>query len=102
MIDGFDASVGVFVRRLGNLRAWIRKGAARAQKAGRDPSSLLQARLADDMNDVGVRAHWAAGGAKIAVARLLGVEVAAVPEPARTFDAIDERLAASIAALAAK
>lgn len=101
MINAFDASAGVFVRGLGHLRGCLAKGAAHAQETGRDPASLLQARLADDMNDLAVQAHWSAEGAKIAVARLLGLEGAAVPEPARTFDAIDARLEASIVTLGA-
>lgn len=101
MLAAIDVSVAVFVRGLNNLQAVLRKGEAYAIERGIDPSTLLEARLAADMHSVSVQAHWAAEGAKLAVARLLGVAPAPLPDDARTFAALLDRLDAAIASLAA-
>jgi hypothetical protein len=36
-----------------------------------DPRELLDARLATDMHGLAIQVHWAAEGAKLAIARLL-------------------------------
>jgi uncharacterized protein len=65
-----------------------------------DPSSLLGAKLADDMYDLSVQVHWAAEGAKLAVQRLLGAGAVSPPPPeAKSFDDLQLRLDAAIAAL---
>ena len=91
--------MAVFVRGLNNLKAVLRKGEAFAIERGIAPSVLLDAHLAADMFSLAVQAHWAAEGAKLAIARLLGTTAAPLPDDARSFAAIHERLDAAIASL---
>ena len=99
MLKTIDVSVAVFVRGLNNLKAVLRKGEAFAIERGIAPSVLLDAHLAADMFSLAVQAHWAAEGAKLAIARLLGTTAAPLPDDARSFAAIHERLDAAIASL---
>jgi hypothetical protein len=100
MMKAFDVSVGVLVRGLTNLKGLLAKGEAHASSRGIDPGSLLRARLAEDMYDLGVQVHWASEGAKLAVNRL--VDVASTPPPAAevtSFAELHERIDATIAYL---
>jgi hypothetical protein len=99
MMRAFDVSVGLFVRGLNNLKVLLTKGEAHASSHGRDPGSLLTARLADDMYDLAVQAHWAGEGAKVAVQRLLGVTATPAAEGAKSFAELHERIDATIAYL---
>lgn len=101
MTTTFDRSVAVFVRGLGNLHVVLRKARAYAVENGTDPEALLRARLADDMNDLAEQAHWAAEGARLAVARILGEPSMPPLAPGRTFAEIEGRVAETIAALGA-
>ncbi|TAK19068.1 MAG: DUF1993 domain-containing protein [Myxococcaceae bacterium] len=101
MLKAIDVSAAVFVRGLNNLKTVLRKGEVFAEERGIDPSALLDAHLAADMFSLAVQAHWAAEGAKLAVARLLGAAPAPLPDDARTFAAIHDRLDAAIASLEA-
>jgi uncharacterized protein len=99
MLKAFDMSVGVFVRGLTNLKGQLTKGEAHAAATGRDPASLLHARLADDMYNLAVQTHWAGEGAKLAVARLLGEAPAPAAEEGKTFAELHERIDATVAHL---
>ncbi|MDB4929415.1 MAG: hypothetical protein JWM10_1899 [Myxococcaceae bacterium] len=101
MLKAIDVSAAIFVRGLTNLETVLRKGEAFAAERGIDPSTLLDAHLAADMHSLAVQAHWAAEGAKLAVARLLDAPAAPLPDDARSFAAIYARLDAAIASLAA-
>ena len=101
MLKAIDVSAAVFVRGLTNLKTILRKAEAFAEERGIAPSALLDAHLAADMFSLAVQAHWAAEGAKLAVARLLGADPAPLPDDARTFAAIHARLDAAIASLEA-
>ncbi len=99
MLHAIDISVAVFLRGLTNLETILRKGETFAEERGIAPSALLEARLAGDMFSLAAQAHWAAEGAKLATARLLGATLEPLPDDARTFAAIHERLDAAIASL---
>ena len=99
-LTAHDLSVGLFVRGLTNLKGILNKAEAHAGAGGE--AALIGAQLASDMNHLGVQVHWAAEGARISVARLLGV---AAPAPsasdAKTFTELKQRIDATIAYLGA-
>ena len=100
-LDAYDASVAVFVRGLRNLKTSLKKGEDHAAARATDPVDLLRARLAEGMYDLATQTHWAAEGAKLALARL--VDIAATPlavEP-KTFAELYERIDATVASLEA-
>ena len=97
MMRAIDVSVAVFVRGLTNLRALLAKGEAHAAASGTAPNALLEARLADDMSALAVQVHWAAEGARLAVAQLLGAPAAPPAGEGKTFAELRERLDATIA-----
>lgn len=74
-ISMYTASVPLFVRMLGNLRAILEKGAAHAAAKGFDPAVLVQARLAPDMFPLSRQVQIATDMAKGCGARLAGMEV---------------------------
>jgi len=100
MVKAFEVSAALFVRGLANLKGMLQKGEAHAIATGKEPGSLLGARLAEDMYDLAIQAHWACEGAKLAIGRLLDVPSTPRSEEARTFDGIYERLDDAIAHLA--
>lgn len=101
MLKAFDVSVAVFVRGLTSLKVLLSKAEAHAAAHGTDPASLLHAQLADGMYDLAVQAHWASEGAKLAVARLLGVEATPLADAGRSFGELHQRIDAAIADLGA-
>ena len=101
MLKAFDLSVGMFVRGLANLKIVLAKGEAHASSRGLEPGSLLTARLADDMYNLAVQAHWAGEGAKLAVHRLLGVASTPLAEEAKSFAELGKRIDETIAYLGA-
>jgi len=73
-ISMYEASVPVFVRMLGNLRAILEKGAAHAEAKKFDPAVLINGRLAPDMFALARQVQIASDMAKGCGARLAGVE----------------------------
>lgn len=73
-ISMYTASVPLFVRMLGNLRAILEKGAAHAAAKNFDPAVLVQARLAPDMFPLSRQVQIATDMAKGCGARLAGIE----------------------------
>ena len=101
-LRAFDLSAGLFVRGLANLKGMLTKAEAHAAATGRGDAALIDAQLAADMNNLGVQVHWATEGAKLAIARLLGV---AAPAPsandARSLADLKQRVDATITYLSA-
>jgi len=93
-------SAGLFVRGLANLKTLLTKGEAYAAASGDGDAALIEAQLASDMNTLGVQVHWATEGARLAVARLLGI-AAPVPsaDAAESFAELKRRIDATIAYL---
>lgn len=100
MLQAHDVSVAVFARGLTNLAVLLRKGEAYAVSSGTDPAALLGAQLGQDMYDLAMQAHWACEGARLAVARLLGVAVEPRAEAGKTFAALLEHIDSTLAHLA--
>ena len=101
VMKAFDWSIGVFVRGLTNLKVVLTKGEAHALARDVVPDALLNARLADDMNDLATQIHWASEGATLAVHRLLGVTSTPQAEKATSFAELHERIDRAIAYLGA-
>jgi hypothetical protein len=100
-LDAHDLSVALFVRGLNNLKTLLSKAEAHAAVSGTDPLELIDAQLAPDMFKLGVQVHWAAEGAKLAVARLLGVPAAPATGEARSFAELFQRIDTTVAHLRA-
>lgn len=111
-LNVYDLSVGVFVRGLTNLNAQLAKAEADAAASGGDVSLLLGARLATEaggvtggsphdlhMYTLAAHVHWAAEGAKLAIARLLGAPPAPDANHGKSFAELRQRLDATIAQL---
>ncbi len=117
MPDAYDLSAGLFVRGLTNLKMQLRKAEDHAA-TGSDEAALLDAQLMTG-GDVPPRArgvessapmdlhtytlaahvHWAAEGASLAIAHLLGRRAAPAANDAASFVALHQRLDATIADL---
>jgi hypothetical protein len=112
--SAYDLSAGVFVRGLTNLKTQLIKAEEHAAADAGAEAALLNARLAvgDGMHGVGMGApndlhmytlagqvHWAAEGATLATARLLGHERAPAANDAKGFADLQQRLDATIAYL---
>jgi hypothetical protein len=111
-LNAYGLSAGVFVRGLTNLKMQLTKAEGHAAARGGGEAALLDARLAaqasgvasDALNDLhaytlAAQVHWAAEGAKLAIARLLGVPSAPAANDAKNFADLHRRLDATIAHL---
>jgi hypothetical protein len=111
-LNAYDLSVGVFVRGLTNLKTQLAKAEDHVAAGGSGEAALLDARLAgelrggasDSPNDLhlytlAAQVHWAAEGAKLAIARLLGAPSAPAANDARSLADLHRRLDATIANL---
>lgn len=66
----YDASVPVFIAALTNMQAWLDKALAE----GKSEAELMEARLAPDMRPFSAQFQMASDSARMAVARLAGIE----------------------------
>jgi hypothetical protein len=113
-LNAYDLSAGVFVRGLTNLKTQLMKAEAQAAADGRDAATLLDARLTRDgrVGDVASDAqydlhaytlaahvHWAAEGAKAAIANVLGARAVPPTCDAKSFSDLYQRIDAAIAYL---
>jgi uncharacterized protein len=109
-----DLSAGVFVRGLINLKTQLTKAEAHAAAIGCGEAALLDARLAaeervrnvasDAPNDLhlytlAAHVHWAAEGARLAIAHLLGTSPVPATNDAKSFADLHQHLDATIAYL---
>jgi hypothetical protein len=111
-LNAYDLSAGIFVRGLTNLKMLLAKAEDHAAAGGSGEAALLDAQLAvevrggagDALNDLhmytlAAQVHWAAEGAKLAIARLLGASPAPAANDAKSFADLHQRLDATIAYL---
>jgi hypothetical protein len=113
-LNVYDLSAGVFVRGLTNLKTQLTKAEAYAAASGMSEAALLDAQLSADgrvrgvasdapndlhMYTLAAQVHWAAEGAKLAIARLLGAPLVPAANDAKTFADLHQRLDATIAYL---
>jgi hypothetical protein len=95
----YDVTVPALVRGLGILRTYLDKAAAFAEENSIDPSVLVNARLAPDMQPLAGQIQRASDTAKGAVTRLTDSAAPSFPDTETTFAQLQERLANTIAFL---
>ncbi|MFY1824520.1 DUF1993 family protein [Myxococcus fulvus] len=113
-LNSHELSAGVFVRGLANLKTLLTKAEAHAAASGGGDAALLDARLAREgpmfdvtsaapgdlhMYTLAAQVHWAAEGARLAIARLLGESRMPAANDARSFAELHQRLDATMAYL---
>jgi hypothetical protein len=110
-LNAYDLSAGVFVRGLTNLKMQLMKAEADAIAGGTDAAALLDARLERDADVAGDTRHdlhtyplvahvqWAAEGARLAIAMVLGAPAVPAPSEAKSFSDLYQRIDATIADL---
>lgn len=89
-------SVDVFTHTLGNLAAFLEKGAACAKQRKFEPSVLLASRLAPDMLPLTRQVQIACDLAKNSVARLTGQEPPRFPDTETSFEELHARIARTV------
>ena len=95
----YEAAVPPLARSLNNLSAILAKAAAHAEARGFDPAVLLQARLYPDMFPLVRQVQIATDIARRGLARLAGVESAAMEDNEASFDELISRIEATLASL---
>lgn len=95
----YQASVPVFTRMLGNVRAILEKAAAYAESKKFEPSVLVQSRLAPDMFPLSRQVQIAADMAKGCAARLAGVEIPKFEDTEATIPELIARIDKTVAFL---
>ena len=113
-LNAYDLSAGLFVRGLTNLKIQLAKAEDHAAATGSGEAALLNAQLAADGRVLGVandalrdlhmytlaaHVHWAAEGAKLAIAQLLGAPAVPAANDAKSFADLHHRLDATMAYL---
>jgi hypothetical protein len=95
-----ETSIGVLSRALRNLAHVMEKGAASLAAQGKDPESLMQARLAPDMLPFPKQIQIASDNAKGCAARLAGQEPPSWPDVETSFADLQARVAKTLDYLA--
>jgi len=113
-LNVYDQSAGLFVRGLTSLKVMLTKAEAHAAASGSAEAALLDAQLAGEgrgpgvassaptdvhMFTLAVQVHWAAEGAKLAIAHLLGAPTVPAAHDAKSFADLHECLGTTIAHL---
>ncbi|MDB5978855.1 MAG: hypothetical protein JWR07_5615 [Nevskia sp.] len=98
-ISMYQASVPVFIRYLGNLRAILEKAASHAEAKKIDPATLVGSRLYPDMAPLSRQIQLASDMAKSAPSRLAGVEPPKFEDTESTFPQLLERIDKTVAHL---
>lgn len=109
-LNAYDASAGVFVHGLTNLKAQLKKAEEHAAATGSGEAAVLNAKLGSQADPppppsdlhhytLAAHAHWAAEGARLAIARLLGTPRSPAPSNAKSFAELHQHLDAAIADL---
>ena len=93
------ASIPVFVRALRIVDTLLTKAEAHESAAGLAPGSLIGARLADDMLPLSGQVQRMSDSAKLAAARLTGVDAPRFEDAETTYPQLHERVARTIAFL---
>lgn len=96
-ISMYEASVPVFLRYLGNLRAILEKADKHAQARSFDPAVLLGSRLYPDMFPLTRQVQLVSDMAKSGVSRLAGQEPPKYEDTETTFAELYARLDRTVA-----
>ncbi|MBF0570677.1 MAG: DUF1993 domain-containing protein [Candidatus Omnitrophica bacterium] len=92
----YEASIPVFISKLNNLLAILKKAEAHALAKKIEPEVFINARLAPDMFPLSRQIQIASDGVKGCAARLAGVEVPSYPDTEKTFPELQARIAKTI------
>ncbi|MCP3167853.1 DUF1993 domain-containing protein [Myxococcus qinghaiensis] len=106
-LNAYDVSAGLFVRGLTTLKAQLAKAEEHSAASGSGEAALLDAPLgmrgvASDspadlhMYTLAAQVHWAAEGARLAIAQLLGAPRVPAANDAKSFADLHQRLDATI------
>jgi uncharacterized protein len=95
----YRASIPVFIRGLEVCSDLLKKGAAFADEKGLSHADVLNARLAPDMLPLAAQIQRASDTAKLSAARLADAEAPKFEDNEDSFDALQERIAKTIAFL---
>jgi len=98
-ISMYEASVPVFVRYLGNLKAILVKAMAHAEARKIDPAVLIGSRLFPNMLPLSRQVQLASDMAKSAPSRLVGTEPPKFEDTESTFPQLLERIDKTVAHL---
>lgn len=91
-ISMYAASADVYVRMLGNLLAWLDKAEGHANARGFDSGVFLSTKLSPDMLSFGKQVAIASEVARLAVARLGGLELPAAQGSDESFEGLRLRV----------
>ena len=92
----YEASIPVFVSKLNNLSAILKKAEAHALAKKIEPEVFINGRLAPDMFPLSRQIQIASDGVKGCAARLAGVEVPSFPDTEKTFAELQARITKTI------
>jgi uncharacterized protein len=92
----YDASIPPMIRSLENLSKIMDKAVAQAKAEDKPLSSLLEARLAPDMNPFTFQIQSASDAAKGCAARLASIAAPSMPDTETTFPELQQRIAKTI------
>lgn len=98
-ISMYQASVPVFIRSLGNLKAILEKAAAHAESKKIDPAALVNSRLFPDMFPLARQVQLASDMAKSCPSRLAGAEPPKYEDTESTFPELLGRIDKTLAHL---
>lgn len=109
ILNPYDLTVGVFIRGLTNLKMQLAKAKDHADAQGIPEAVLLAARIDANGSDTGyapmdlhgytlaAQVHWAAEGAKMAIARIVGEQLAPAVNEAKTIEDLEHHIDAAVA-----
>ncbi|MBQ1496764.1 MAG: DUF1993 domain-containing protein [Sphingomonas sp.] len=97
----YDLTVPVFLRGFKAMAAFLEKARAWADEQGIPHEELLAARLAEDMAPLTAQIQRVSDSAKLAMARIGGIDAPAMPDTETSFDELQARIAATVAFLKA-
>jgi hypothetical protein len=95
----YHASLPMLIHGLGNLSHILAKAEAHAQQKNIAPEVFLNARLAPDMFPLVKQVQIVSDISKFGASRLSGIDAPAFPDTETTFDALQQRIANTIAYL---
>lgn len=88
----YQASIPLFIRSFGNLSKILDKGVEYAKAKGIDPTTLIEARLFEDMHPLPAQIQRASDTSKGCAARLAGVDAPKFADEEKTFDDLHTRI----------
>ena len=95
----YDLTVPAFLRGFAALDAFLDKSRDWADEQGIGHATLLEARLIEDMAPLASQVQRASDAAKLATARLAGIDGPAMPDTETSFAELKARIAATVAFL---